>query len=87
MIPSKTEKERRREENEDLAAHMPIGLGGKGMDSRTSTAQGEKDFEMSTVPQSARQQPFTPRTLAFNTLDRKIPHSTSNSLPFRERYQ
>lgn len=74
MIPSKEELKARREEREDLAAYMPKGLGV----SPVTTYSGEKGWEMGPVSQSSMKQPFTPRTVAFHTLDRQ--------LPLRDRY-
>lgn len=70
MIPNKEERRIRKEEKDDIAAHMPAGYGG-------STISVDPDkWEMHEVPKGARaaeKQPFTPRTLAFNTLDRQLP--------------
>jgi len=44
-------------------------------ESPSSAHSGEKLWEMKAVPRTATftKQPFTPRTLAFNTLDRQLP--------------
>jgi hypothetical protein len=71
MFPSKAQKEKRRAAREEMAR-----LEG----SPTSDVAGEKAWEMSNVPPrtpTALRQPFTPRTLAFNTLDRKLPLRSS----------
>lgn len=65
IIPSKEEREARRTEIEERRLEV----------SPVSEVSGEKAWEMRNVPRtpSSLRQPFTPRTLAFNTLDRKLP--------------
>jgi hypothetical protein len=66
-IPSAQAKAARKLEVDDLQGDSP-----------TSDAS-DRRWEMSAVPPTPTgKQPFTPRTLAFNTLDRK--------LPLRDRY-
>jgi len=67
MFPSKEQREKRRAAREEMSR-----LEG----SPISDGPGEKAWEMRNVPPrtpTALRQPFTPRTLAFNTLDRKLP--------------
>lgn len=67
-IPSAELKAARKMEVDDLQGDSPI------------SDNQDRRWEMSAVPRTPNtaKQPFTPRTLAFNTLDRK--------LPLRERY-
>ncbi|KAI9744448.1 MAG: hypothetical protein M1818_001977 [Claussenomyces sp. TS43310] len=66
MIPNKAQREAKRLEREERAAHMPKSM-------RLSSYPNEKSWEMGPVPQSSMKQPFTPRTTAFNTLDSRLP--------------
>jgi len=68
-IPSSRAREARKMEVDDLQGDSPV------------SDASERRWEMTKVPRTptTAKQPFTPRTLAFNTLDRK--------LPLRERYQ
>jgi len=63
MLPTKAMREARNTDVDELN------------ESPASDHAGEKIWEMKTVSKaaSATRQPFTPRTLAFNTLDRQLP--------------
>jgi hypothetical protein len=69
MIPTKEQLEERKAEKEDRLAHIPVGMRG----SPASETSQEKPWEMGSVPRASMRQPYTPRTLAFNTLDRQLP--------------
>jgi len=76
MFPSKIQREKRRAAREELARLEALPASGLS----TSDGAGEKAWEMGNVPPrtpTALRQPFTPRTLAFNTLDRKLPLRSS----------
>jgi hypothetical protein len=69
MIPTAEQKEKRRRQKEDEQTFA---------DSPDFEDPGEKAWPMQhvqSVPRTptAASQPFTPRTLAFQTLDRKLP--------------
>jgi len=63
LIPTKEQREAQKTEVDELN------------DSPSSAHSGEKLWEMRSVPGTAStmKQPFTPRTLAFHTLDRQLP--------------
>jgi len=65
MIPSATERAASKLDVDDMQAS-------KGKGSPTSENSGEQNWEMKSVPKPAVT-PYTPRTLAFNTLDRQLP--------------
>lgn len=62
-IPTASQKASRKMDVDDLQDDSP------------TSESSDRRWEMSTVPRTpnAAKQPFTPRTLAFNTLDRKLP--------------
>jgi hypothetical protein len=47
----------------------------RALDDSPASDRGEKAWEMGNYPRSpmVANPPFTPRTMAFNTLDRKLP--------------
>jgi len=66
MIPSAAEREANKVEVDD----MQMVRDGSPVSAHAS----DKDWEMKTVPKvQTTQVPYTPRTLAFNTLDRQLP--------------
>ncbi|TVY59082.1 hypothetical protein LCER1_G000700 [Lachnellula cervina] len=68
MIPSASERAASKLEIDDMQTSK-----GKGAsDSPTSDNSGEQNWEMKSHPKSTLT-PYTPRTMAFNTLDRQLP--------------
>jgi hypothetical protein len=65
MIPSAAERAASKLEVDDMQTPA------KGKGSPTSENSGEQNWEMKTVKPTVT--PYTPRTLAFNTLDRQLP--------------
>jgi hypothetical protein len=65
MIPSAAERAASKLEVDDMQTTA------KGKGSPTSENSGEQNWEMKTVKPTVT--PYTPRTLAFNTLDRQLP--------------
>jgi len=68
MIPSASERATFKIEIDD----MQTTKGKRPSDSPTSDNSGEQNWEMKSVPKPTVT-PYTPRTLAFNTLDRQLP--------------
>jgi len=71
LIPTKAQREARKVELDEFN------------ESPSSDHSGEKLWEMKSVPgvASSVKQPFTPRTLAFNTLDRQLPLREKTTSP------
>lgn len=64
LIPTPGERAASKIEVDDMQQkHSPV----------SSDGRSDKEWEMKAVPKSTLKQPYTPRTLAFNTLDRQLP--------------
>lgn len=77
MIPSAEERAASKIEVDDMQTTMAGGRGHKEKngvqikDSPVSETTSDREWEMKALP--GKQVPYTPRTLAFNTLDRQLP--------------
>ncbi len=67
MIPSATERAASKVEVDDMQMTK-----GSPVSDNNSVNNSDKEWEMKNVPKPASV-PYTPRTLAFNTLDRQLP--------------
>lgn len=64
LIPSRGERAANKIEVDDMQMkHSPV----------SSDRGSDKEWEMKTVTRAIPKTPYTPRTLAFNTLDRQLP--------------
>jgi hypothetical protein len=72
LIPSRLE---RSVNALDLEDNLETSTKGKGKDSPSSEANLDRPWEMKNLPHNteALKQPFTPRTMAFKSLDRQLP--------------
>jgi len=69
LIPTAAEREASKIEFDDMQAS-----GGNGKSGSPTSENSDHQWELKSVPVKATPaQPYTPRTLAFNTLDRQLP--------------